>query len=234
MCLCVCVSPLRPHTLLCHTFSSPFLLSLTVLIPFALQDITSLSASFSPCLSFCPSHFIPSLTQPPISSLCCALQPSTEKKKERKENRKLPNPAASYGIHVYQHIMPLADLFGSRDRLLWACIPPPSHHRHLFPITPQKEVRDVFSAAQTSCNVTPSAPSSWLLYCSDEDKPGDVWKDRTNREWRHINAPFTQPYFKDISHWRSKTYHTMGFCTKLKKATFIWWTKRYLRVWRPG
>lgn len=53
--------------------------------------------------------------------------PKKRKRKKQKENGKTANPAASYGICVYQPIMPFSDLFSSQDHSLCARIPPPSH-----------------------------------------------------------------------------------------------------------
>lgn len=136
-------------------FLSPF--TVTVLFRSrSLHFLVSLSL-----LWFCLSHSISPLTPPP--SRHCASHSSPQRKKERKENGKTANPAASYGIRVYQSIMPFSDLFSSQDRSLCACIPPPPHtHPPPFPYRPTKAADAVFSAAKTSCNVTPT-PTSPLI-----------------------------------------------------------------------
>lgn len=97
-------------------FVSPF--TFTVLFHYPLHFLVS-------PLPFFLFSFHLSTHNTSISSLCLALQPSEKKR----ENRKTANPAASYGIRVYQPIMPFSDLFSSQDRSLCACIPstPPPH-----------------------------------------------------------------------------------------------------------
>lgn len=96
---------------------------------------------FLPHLSFRLSHPISPLAPPPsISPLCLMLQPF-----HQKENGKTANPAACYGIRVYQPIMPFSDLFSSQDLPLCACIPPPPQPTP-FPYHPTKAADAIFSA----------------------------------------------------------------------------------------
>lgn len=76
----------------------------------------------------------------------------------QKENGKTANPAASYGIRVYQPIMPFSDLFSSQDRSLCACIPatPPPD---TFPLSPNKGGGCCIFSCKTSCNITPPPPT---------------------------------------------------------------------------
>lgn len=80
----------------------------------------------------------------------------------QKENGKTANPAASYGIRVYQPIMPFSDLFSSRDRSLCACIPPPPPP-YTFPLSPNNGTGCCIFSCKTLCNVAPPPPSPWLL-----------------------------------------------------------------------
>lgn len=109
---------------------------------------------FLPHLSFCLSHPISPLAPPPsISPLCLMLQPF-----HQKENGKTANPAACYGIRVYQPIMPFSDLFSSQDLSLCACIPPPPP-THTFPLSPNKGSGCYIFSSKTSCNITPPPPT---------------------------------------------------------------------------
>lgn len=108
------------------------------------QPLLSLHPSLlclPPHLSFYVSHPISPLAPPPsISPLCLMLQPF-----HQKENGKTANPAACYGIRVYQPIMPFSDLFSSQDLALCACIPPPPNPPP-FPYHPTKAADAIFSA----------------------------------------------------------------------------------------
>lgn len=96
---------------------------------------------FTPAFILSVSFLLFSLTAS-VSSLC----PRTPAL-HQKENGKTANPTASYGICVYQPIMPFSDLFSSQDRSLCACIPPPRHPTP-FPYRPTKAADAVFSAAK--------------------------------------------------------------------------------------
>lgn len=132
----------------------PFISPFTVTVPFHCTPFTFLS----PVSLFFPSRlsvsFHLSTHTTAISSLCLALQPSA-----KKENGKTANPAASYGIRVYQPIMPFSDLFSSRDRSLCACIPPPPHPPP-FPYHPTKAADAVFSAAKPPATLPPTSTTS--------------------------------------------------------------------------
>lgn len=95
----------------------------------------------SPAFILSVSFLLFSLTTS-VSSLC----PRTPAL-HQKENGKTANPTASYGIRVYQPIMPFSDLFSSQDRSLCACIPPPRRPTP-FPYRPTKATDAVFSAAK--------------------------------------------------------------------------------------
>lgn len=118
--------------------------------PRLLQPLSYSTIAFFSCLSAFLSSpaFILSVSFPlfslttSVSSLC----PRTPAL-HQKENGKTANPTASYGIRVYQPIMPFSDLFSSRDRSLCACIPPPRHPTP-FPYRPTKAADAVFSAAK--------------------------------------------------------------------------------------
>lgn len=74
------------------------------------------------------------------------------------ENGKTTNPAATYGIRVYQHIMPFSNLFSSQDRSLCACVPPPppTSTLHLSLIGQQRKAADaVFSVAKPPAMLPP-------------------------------------------------------------------------------
>lgn len=112
---------------------------------------------FLPQLSFCLSHSISPLTPPPsISPLCLMLQPF-----HQKENGKTANPAACYGIRVYQPIMPFSDLFSSQDLSLCACIPPPPTP-HLSLITQQRQ-RMLYFQLQTLLQHYPTTANPLIV-----------------------------------------------------------------------
>lgn len=129
---CHCPIPLHPlHFFFFFCLPSPFLSSPSFHFVFLIPSLHS--------------HHLHFIIVPP------ALHP--------KENGKTANPAASYGIRVYQPIMPFSDLFSSQDRSLCACIPATPPPPDTFPLSPNKGGGCCIFSCKTSCNITPPPPT---------------------------------------------------------------------------